>query len=399
MPTQAEIDNLQSNFGNLYKINVPGIAADANALKQLTSAPGTPNAYAIYTNPLSVGAPSPLTADLEQFDFGDVGEDYAIRDRSIEQNLDEATKYVQACASLRSDYIATAKLFLDTRLKSEEFFRLDNIHQQEVAAGLYNLPFDEASDDVSSLQNAISEAALQKSAIDAMYNAAASPPPKYAGALSDQQVKNYTDLSGQVADWSAIQNNPSIHQGTSQLTDYRSKIEDASWQYSLRANTTNTAELTGRLNTATRKQNYLRQDIGFRSARAAVSRQLAYVQLSENIRPNAPLNYSERLAAIRSLFDISLRKLIQRILPLNRGAKEIYGIDVPLQVPPRGQILDELGRWTLLIQDEIKKIHRRQRISIFTVWLSEKSLRSHVSFPDAVRHPGGSARFAARCGI
>lgn len=297
MPTQVDIDNLQSVFGTLYKINVSGIAADASALKQLVSAPSTPNAYAIYTNTLSVGAASPLIADLEQFDFGDISEDYAIRDRSIEQNLDEATKYVQACASLRSDYIATAKLFLDTRLKSEEFFRLDSIHQQEVAAGLYNLPFDEASDDVLSLQGAMSEAVLQKSVIDAMYNAAASPPPKYAGALSNSQVKSYTDLSGQVADWGATQNNPSIHQGTSQLADYRSKIEDASWQYSLRANTTNTAQLTGRLNTATRKQNYLKQDIGFRSARAAVSRHLAYVQLSENIRPNAPLNYAERLAA------------------------------------------------------------------------------------------------------
>jgi hypothetical protein len=303
-----------------------------------------------------------LIDDLEQFDFDTVHEDVAIRDRSVELNLDEAGRLAQACTSLRSDYIATAKLFLDTRLKSEEFFRLDAIHLQEVAAGLYNLPFDEATDDVQALQAALAESGAQKTIIDTMYSTTAASPPKYAGALTDAQVKANTDQSGNVAQLGATQNQPAIQTGTSQLAEYRSKIEDASWQYSLRTNTTSAAQLNGRLATAQRKQSYLQKDIGFRSSRASVSRQLAYVQLGENIRPNAPLNYAERLAAAQKLFQLSLGKLIQRILPLRRGAKQLYGIDIPLASPPRGQILDELNKWLTVLQDEVGKFHRRQRI-------------------------------------
>lgn len=361
MPTQPEIDSLKQKFGTLYRINIPGIAADAVALATSVAAPAAPSALSIYSAPISA-FPASLIDDLEQFDFDTVHEDVAIRDRSVELNLDEAGRLAQACTSLRSDYIATAKLFLDTRLKSEEFFRLDAIHLQEVAAGLYNLPFDEATDDVQALQAALAESGAQKTIIDTMYSTTAASPPKYAGALTDAQVKANTDQSGNVAQLGATQNQPAIQTGTSQLAEYRSKIEDASWQYSLRTNTTSAAQLNGRLATAQRKQSYLQKDIGFRSSRASVSRQLAYVQLGENIRPNAPLNYAERLAAAQKLFQLSLGKLIQRILPLRRGAKQLYGIDIPLASPPRGQILDELNKWLTVLQDEVGKFHRRQRI-------------------------------------
>jgi hypothetical protein len=390
MPTQPEIDALKQKFGTSYKINVAGIAADAVTLSNLVTSATPPSATSIYSTSISTFSTS-LIDELEQFDFDSIEEDSNIRDRSIEQNVDEAGKYVQACSALRSEYIGLAKLFLDTRLKSEEFFRLDTIHQQEVAAGLYSLPYDEASDDVSSLQATLAESALQKDVIDTMYNASAPSPtaPKYTGALSKTQVDAYTDQAGSVALLAATQNGPAIQTGTTQLSVYRSKIEDASWQYSLRANTANTAQLGGRLSTAQRKQQYLQKDIGFRSTRAAVSRQLAYVQLGENIRPNAPLNYSERLTPTQRLFDLSLRKLIQRVLPLRKGLKEIYGINVSWASPQRGQILDEVGRWLILAQDELGKFHRRQRVSIFTVWLSQSLLRQNRKFPDAVARPEG----------
>jgi hypothetical protein len=388
MPTQIEIDGIKQKLGILYRINVPGIVADTTALASRISSGGVPNAASIHATALTSFG-SALIDDLEQLDFATVQEDSAIRDRSIELNLDEAGKLAQACSSLRSDYAATAKLFLDTRLKSEEFFRIDAIHLQEVAAGLYNLPFDEASDDVTSLQGALAESALQKSIIDTMYNATATSPPKYVGVLTDTQVKSNTDQSGNIAQLAATQNQSQIQTGTSQLAEYRSKIEDASWQYSLRTNTTSAAQLTGRLATAQRKQSYLQKDIGFRSARSAVSRQLAYVQLSENTRPDAPLNYADRLVAIQKLFQISLIKLVQRVLPLKRAAQRVYGIDFPLANPPRGQILDELNRWLTLLQDEVGKLHRKQRVSIFTVWLSKALLRHNHNFLDAVKRPGG----------
>jgi hypothetical protein len=46
------------------------------------------------------------------------------------------------------------------------------------------------------------------------------------------------------------------------------------------------------------------------------------------------LNYSERLAATEQLFAIALKKLIQRIVPLKRGVKHVYGMELPFADPP-----------------------------------------------------------------
>jgi hypothetical protein len=319
-----------------------------------------------------------------------VAEDPQLRERNIEQTLDEASKLLQTCLGARRDYIDFAKLYVDTGLKSDEFFRTDAIHQQEVLAGLYNLPYDEATDDVTTSQATLVEATAQKTVVDSMYSAAAAPP-KYVGTLTDPEVQAFSTQSGQIAQWSSFQAPNAAQIGTTAqtLSDYRAKLEDASWQYNLRATTANVSQLTGRLATAQRKQTYLRQDVGFRAARAAVSRQLAYIQLSENVRTGSPLNYNERLSAIRAVFDAALVKLIQRCKLLERACSSIYGINYPLTPPARGAIVDSASGWLFELQDRIAKFHRQQRISIFTFWFSQYLLRNNQNLLDAMQGSGG----------
>jgi hypothetical protein len=388
MPTNSEITKVREGVARLYSIDLLGLQSDASSLSIAISSRTPPQSATVYATPLSGAPPSALIADLEMFEFSSISEDTGIRDRSIEQNLDEATRYLQTCTALRKEYGDLAKLYADTRLKSEEFFRLDDIHLQEVASGLYELPYNEATDELTAGQAGLAEANAQKKILDDLYSSTATGP-KYATLLTDPQVKTYTDEAGQVASWSATQNQGSIQTGTSSLAQYKTKIEDASWQYSLRATNLKVSELTGKTATASRRQAYLHKDIGFRASRAGVSRQLAYVQLGENIRPNSILNYNERLGAVKATFDISLRKLIVRVLALKRAANALYGLDTTLATPPRGKIVDELSKWLLNLQDEVSKFRRRQRISIFTIWMSRWFLRRNMNLVDALKRREG----------
>ena len=380
MAEPLDVKDVRQEISRLYGLDLT-VSTPSN--------PGPTLASAIIHNQLANIPKTQAIPSLEQFNFGDVAPDVGLSSRLIEQNLDDAVKYAHTCGSLRAEYGTAAKLYLDTAIKSEEFFRLEDVHDREVDAGLYSLPYDEASEDAKALNSALAEAAAQKAILDAMYSAA--PPnsnPAYAGTLTDTAVGLYSDQTAALASLSASQNKPDIKSATKTISQYRTALEDASWKYNLRAITTNTAQLSGRLAVAQLKQTYLQKDIGFRAERAAVSLKMAYKQLAANTTPNAPLNYSERLDAIRDLFGMALTKLIQRILVLRQGTKDIYGIDLSFSSPEKGKILDEIAKYLLLLQDEVAKVRRRQRVSIFTLLLS-RFAPAGTSITDAIKSPSG----------
>ncbi|MBR0925729.1 hypothetical protein JQ561_03850 [Bradyrhizobium diazoefficiens] len=390
MPDSREMDLIKSRFSRLYSLDTAGLQAEAARLASIIAGPAVPSAVTIHSSPVA-GVPSgALVQDIERTKFTDVSEDRTLRVRSIEQNLDEATRYLQTCVALRRDYAELAKLYVDTRLKSEEFFRLDSIHQQEVAAGLYSLPYDETTDELGAAQAGLNEALAQKQMVQDLYSSPG-PTPAYASAMSDASRAAYATKSGTIAGWSAINNGNAgnIQNATVDQATYRSNLENASWLYTQHVVNTSVADKQARVATATRKQGYLRQDIGFRSSRAAVSRQLAYVQLDENTRNGSILNYSQRLESTEALFNAAFVKLCQRVMALNRGAVSIYGVPDTLSVPASPPSLDYLAGWLLEVQDNIARVKRQQRVSIFTVWINRWRIRRNMSSTDALKNRTG----------
>jgi hypothetical protein len=166
------------------------------------------------------------------------------------------------------------------------------------------------------------------------------------------------------------------------LAEYRYRMELATWKLNELANQINLADLNAKLEISRTKKDYTFKDIAFRTMRANVSKQLAYVQLQENNRPNSVLNYSDRLANIATLFGLSARQLVTRVLALRRAASALYGIDTSLDAPARGTMVDRIAEWLLTLQDKIGRVRRQQKTSIFTVWLSSKI----SNFDEVVQH-------------
>jgi hypothetical protein len=366
---KTEIETIKADVASRYEIDLGSISEDDKQLKALINAPTLINSDQIYGDAITVTAngPSGLVPDLETFPYADITADPRLYTKRVEQNLDEAIRYLQTCLQLRQQYAETAKLRNDTRFKGEEFFRLDAVHRKEVAAGLYKLPWMEASDERTALEEAVSQTVAQQGILDDMTSADATGN-KYSAVLSDKLVNEYVQNSALLARNSASEHKPEVQNGADATARYRTKLEYATWVQTLAAVKANIPQLRGKLTTAQRKEVFLHKDEAFRAHRASISTQLAYLQLKEHCRPNSAINYAERLERQGDLFKPNLVALIQRVVAVSTGLKDNYGVDVPLSVPVRGQILDRLSVWLTDVQNELSKAKRDHRLTVSSVW-------------------------------
>ena len=241
------------------------------------------------------------------------------------------------------------------------------MHLKEVEAGLYSLPWQEAADERAALEIAVPQAKVQQGVPEEMMRAGATGQ-KYSAVLSDARMQAYVKDTAFVARFTANDKKDEVEQRTLSTATDRSRVEFATWLESLASATANVAQLSAKLSSVQRKELYLRKDEGFRTQRAAISRQLAWLQISEHCRQDSALNYDQRLQKQKALFDVNLQCLIQRVVVLAQGLKENYSIDIPLDPPRTGNILDDVSVWLVKAQNELSKYKRAQRVVICSKW-------------------------------
>ncbi|TPM02116.1 hypothetical protein [Mesorhizobium sp. B2-3-10] len=367
MANSSQIDAIRARIRDTYNVDLSAIVEDDNKIRRKIG-DDTVVPIEIYEDgtSYSYNGSSAVVPDLETFSFGDVALDQRLYTRRVEQNLEEALRFSQSCLEVRQTYMELAKLRNDTRFKLEEFIRLDLIHLQEVAAKLYELPWLEAVDEVGALTSASAEGQSRQDVVTSMM-AEGGTGTAYSGILSNKSVDAYISTAAQLAQDSASFNQAAIEAGTKAETTYRAGFDLATWIVALASTKGELAQLQGRLASAKRKADYLKKDKGFRSHRAAVSRQIAYAQADELTRSHSIINYNERLNSSGDLFRRYLRCLIERVLVVKMGLKDSYKLDIPLSNPPTGDILDLLSTWLVDVQNELSKYKRSQRTVVRSV--------------------------------
>lgn len=369
MPSPPEIKIIRQTTAKNYSFDITSVDAHAADLAAAVDVDATALATATPLSGTLSGPQVARIADIERFNFGDIVDDATLRDRLIEQNLDDAIRFLQNCTASRKEYGDVAKLYLDNSLKSDEFFQLDDIHQEEVKAHLYEIPYKEAMQNEKAAESTLAHATAQKEIFGQLLDDA-----RAVHASVVLAAQPYFEKQPNLYD--TMRDNAKV------LAEYRSRLELATWKPNELANQINLADLNAKLEISKTKKVYTFKDISFRALRANASRQLAYVQLQENNRPHSVLNYSERLANNATLFDLSARQLVTRVLALRRAASALYGIDSSLNAPARGTMVDRIAEWLLTLQDKIGRVRRQQKTSIFTVWLSSKV----SNFDEVVQH-------------
>lgn len=237
---------------------------------------------------------------------------------------------------------------------------------QEVEAELYKLPWQEAADERDGLEKAVDQANLQQSIPEEMMRDGATGK-KYSALLSNRGVQNNAEYAFIVKN---VANDEKTKVGDQALStaQYRNQMEFAAWLETLAAATSNVAQLKSKLSIAQRRERYFRKDEGFKIQRAAISRQLAWLQISEHCREGSELNYDDKLKKLKVPFDANLRCLVERVIALAQGLKENYRIYLPLKTPTNGSILDDVSVWLIKVQDELSKFKRAQRLTIVSKW-------------------------------
>lgn len=394
MPDQAAISNIRLDFSRLYKIALDGLDDDIRAIEapiNNISSGMHPNATEIYLSSISTDNASPsLVNDIEQFEFSEETEDNTLRDRLVERNLEIACELLQDCLALRREFNDIAKLYVETRLKSEEFFRLDAIHQLEVAAGLYELPYKEAKREFEAASQTLQAGAAQRDIPHDVFEKSLQEK-GWGGVLTQNGIGNPPLGKGRAnalaAELAAIpfprndRRHSELATAAVHMSDYRFRLEEASWYMTQSANDVAYIWHQAKHDITKEKMEYAQKDIVFRSSRAMVSRQLAWAQLEENTRTNSPINFHERLERMRPLFDIAARQLVKRILALRRGVESLYGINTPELGPPqRGHLLDDLAVWLMHVKNEIDTVALSQKSTLVSINMSELAAKSDIDF-------------------
>ncbi|MDU0309428.1 hypothetical protein [Rhizobium sp. 10PS4] len=366
MPDNDEVARIETAFARQYDLDLLGIRQDAASLREAVAGPINNNGAATF---YTYNGTQAFIPDLETIDPSQVVPDPRLSIRHIEANLDDAAKYSQACLQLRLQYGELARHRNDTRFKGEEFVRLDAVHLHEVDEGLYKLPWKEAADEVEGLELALTQATIQQNIPEVMTGDVANGQ-KFAKLLSDQMMSDQITQNAFITRSVANTEKDKVETLANSTATYRANMEYATWQETLAAAKATVAQLSTKLKVARRKEDYLRKDEGFKLQRAFISRQLAWLQISEHCRSGSELNYDERLRATKSLFDENLRPLIERATVVNDGLKQVYGIDLPLGDLAKGGILDQISAWLVKASDTIATWKRTQRLTI--VQIAEK---------------------------
>ncbi len=382
MSSPRNIDKTLQAFASQYDVQLDLVAKETDSLKNHIKQPHSGvSSIDIYKGHFvsPIDAVSATVPDIETINFSDVKVDPKLTPRFVEQNLDEANEFCRKCLSIRAQYRETAKLRNDVRFKFEEFVRLDEIHIQEVKAGLYKLPWQDMEDELVGLEAALQEANASETAITNLLN---------TGDVSTRANLDYVAKHAKVARNSATRNHDVVETDSTSTGTTTKNIERASWSQRLHAAKENVAQLNAKVEIGLRKVVYLKSDEVFRAQRAAVSRNLALMQIQEHARDNSALNYDQQLKWLASRFTHVLTLLIERLNVVHYGLAKFYGINPPVLSPATGEILDSAATWLNEAADQLSKHKKWQKLLV----LSEAG-SLHLTDDD------GSGTTSFSCGI
>lgn len=361
---------LREKLANAYSINIDSIESEARAVA--TRPPGAASAELLSgTSIARRTASSGVIPPLE-----DTNAAYTTQGemRKIEQQFDEFLKLVESCRSFRREYAEDARLYLEVRLGLEEFFRIDAIHQQEVAAGAYELPWKDAVAQHQSTSERLAFEKWNENALTEVFKAPAQ--------LDSASVEAFIARNGEAARQSS--NREEARAPTADVAKFRIELDRRQWVKALEDSKAEVKSLTAIEAAMKSRAAYLGKDIGFRQARAAIARDLSYVKRLHHIAVGGPLNYAERIMATRALFNRYLVNAVDRALSIADGARRLYGLEIDRPELVDHKVLDSLSDWAQRTQELLGRRRRRERVACVSISIAGRFDRFRSRLDDGI---------------
>lgn len=353
---KVELDTIKNSVADLYSVNLNRIDLDLES---------SSDAVQNYVSRKPVEIAEDLIPKLEEREITSPPKAPHLSYLRIEQNIDEAYRYAQNCLRLKREFGEIAKLWADVHYKSEEFFGLDKIHLEEISAGLFKLPWQEAENQKNAAEEALRIANEQEVDLLSLFGEKEAQS-HYFGQLSKDSVQELAVRTADAATLDAKQK-PDIRTAVEWTSNHRSSIEVAGWDQRKKGFQKEIARLGEEISSLERKLVYLKKDEEFRALRAQVSRDIAYLQLNEHTESGAVLNYRERLDAIKPVFEQSYQSVCQRVIKISEGFNSLHGIELRIDRVAQGSRSEYIATWIAKAQEALLAVKRKQKVHTYTI--------------------------------
>jgi hypothetical protein len=268
----------------------------------------------------------------------------------VEGLLQECANLLDRGMKTRSEWSNLSVRAFTTGLDLVQFAQLDDVHQEEIAAGFYTLNYQQSAFELQEnnadadaaltaraylsylLSNQYSQAEMLKQNAIAQLEAWISTLPAFVNDLDDDKtggLANFT-FSG------VTKTKPeSMKDAASDRSWYSLTISQLLYQVEQaeRQGQVQVASLRTRASAAKRDWEF--KDAGFRRERTEIARSIAQQKLRAAIAPGAPLNYAERMIPLQKRFTQDFREALDRAFVVAMGLNVVYGYSEPL--PPSVQ--------------------------------------------------------------
>jgi hypothetical protein len=306
----------------------------------------------------------------------------------IEPLFQQALSFVDRVLAEDSTYRQLRVDQLNLRLDLEEFVQLDQINDDEVKAGLFQVPFWEAKSLLDSDNEVIANQGSLASWVQAQSdqqkklaswsteNAQQPLATGWEGRLSQHTLKlngGFTPPAAMVPSGSSATDGNVLGGILSYL------IADYNFTYVQKQLATQLSPVVKRNSTLTSRVAYLDADAGFRERRKIAAHQKLLDKLSAVQELGGPLNYAERLAAIEQRAAFDLRHAYARMRVVERGISRVYGLKTPeLPLPPQTKdeknsemFLNDLVLWLRTVGNTLQSVYNNDQDIIIKVSIHE----------------------------
>jgi hypothetical protein len=316
------------------------------------------------------------------FKFAPLESDAEFNSLHVEPLLEQSEALLDRCAAAKSRYDELQMEKWKLQVELDRFLRLDQVAEQEFAAGVATLPYERAT-----LESA-AESRLESNHKSADAELSGLAEELLASGLNKRMAarelaawitafpQKDNDLRGDDATY--VFDGVSKTKADHLFDAARLEADEAAWEeiaeLMARRFAAIAASEAGRL----RKESleletkWSLANVAFRRERAQADRDAFWEKVYQTQQPGTLSNYGERLPAIEMHFSATFREALARIAAARQGLKEIYNYAPAFPAEGSPRYFDEVAIWLKNAQDRIA--HFSQLDQTYVLALSVKDL-------------------------
>lgn len=324
---------------------------------------------------------APAAAIESAFKFSPLESDAEFSSFHVEPLLHQAEELLGRCAELRSRHHELQMAKWNLQLELDRFLRLDQVQEQERAAGIHTLPYERAARDAGAEGSLESNhkrveaqlGGLTDDLISSGFNKRMAAR-ELSAWLAAYPLKD-SELRGDDASYSfdGVQKSKPDHL----FEAARLETDQAAWEQFADLMARRFAAMgsseAGRL----RKESleleakWALANIAFPQEKAQAERDALWEKVYQAQQPGGLFNYSERIAPVERDFSSGFREALARLMAAQRGMKELYDYAPPLPKEGAAGYFDEIMLWVRKAQDRLGYVSRLDQNYVLAVSVKE----------------------------